>query len=136
MVLVAVGQDDRHDVVEPVTDGLEVRQDQVDARVVLVGEQHTAVDDQQLAAVLEHGHVAADLTETAEREHAQRPFGQRGRGGEVEVQMTQRMFRSERAARMTASCSSVACESGSRTRAELMTPWTCIAAFAAIAPCV
>ena len=67
VVLVAVREHDADHVVEPVLDRLEVGQDQVDAGLVLLGEQHAAVDDQQLAAVLEHGHVAADLAEAAER---------------------------------------------------------------------
>ena len=67
VVLVAVGEHQRLDVVEPVPDRVEVGQDQVDAGVVLLGEQHPAVDDQQPAVVLEDGHVAADLAEAAER---------------------------------------------------------------------
>ena len=47
--------------------GREVGQDQVDARLVLLGEEHAAVDDEELAVELEDGHVAADLAETAER---------------------------------------------------------------------
>ena len=67
VVLVAVGEDERLDVVEPVPDRLEVGEDQVDARVVLLGEEHAAVDDEQAAVVLEDRHVAADLAEAAER---------------------------------------------------------------------
>ena len=79
VVLVAVGQHDRLHVVEPVHDRREVRQDQVDAGLVDVGEQHAAVDDQQLAVVLEDGHVATDGTEAAERDDAQRTGGERRR---------------------------------------------------------
>ena len=75
VVLVAVGEDDADDVVEAVPDGGEVRQDQVDARLLLLGEEDAAVDDQQLAAVFEDRHVAADLTEAAERGDAQAAFG-------------------------------------------------------------
>ena len=49
----------------------EVRQDQVDSGLLLLGEEHAAVDDQQAAAVLEDRHVAADLAEAAERGDAQ-----------------------------------------------------------------
>ena len=59
------------DVVEPVPDRGEVGEDHVDAGLVLLGEQHAAVDDQQLAGVLEDGHVAADLAEAAEPDDAQ-----------------------------------------------------------------
>ena len=71
VVLVAVGEDDADDLVEAVPDPAEVGQDHVDARLVLLGEQHPAVDDQQLARVLEDGHVAADLAEPAEGDDAQ-----------------------------------------------------------------
>ncbi len=79
VVLVAVGEHERVDVVEPVLDGPEVRQDQVDAGRVLGREQHAAVDDEQPPVVLEHGHVAADLADAAERDDAQRALGQRWR---------------------------------------------------------
>ena len=61
MVLVPVGEDDGVDVVEPVLDDPEVGQDQVDARLLGLGEEHAAVDDQQPPGELQHGHVAADL---------------------------------------------------------------------------
>ena len=66
VVLVAVGEHDAEDVVEAVADGAEVGQDQVDAGLVLLGEEHAAVDDEELAVDLEDGHVAADLAETAD----------------------------------------------------------------------
>ena len=67
VVLVAVCEDDALDVVEAVPDGREVRQDQVDSGLLLLGEEDAAVDDEQAAAVLEDGHVAADLAEAAQR---------------------------------------------------------------------
>ncbi len=70
-------------VVEPITDVAEVREDQVDAGLVGLGEQHAAVDDQQPAAVLEDGHVAADLAEAAEGDDPQTLFGQRRRRTEL-----------------------------------------------------
>jgi hypothetical protein len=42
----------------------------VDAGLVLFGEEHAAVDDEQFAVVFEHGHIAPDLTEPAERDDA------------------------------------------------------------------
>jgi hypothetical protein len=62
-----VGEDEGLDPVEAVSDGIEVGQDQVHARMVLLGEEDAAVDDQQALVVLEDGHVATDLTEPAER---------------------------------------------------------------------
>ena len=40
-------------------------------------EEHAAVDDEQPPAVLEHGHVAADLADAAERDDAQGTLGER-----------------------------------------------------------
>src|SRR6218665_1071441 len=69
-----VGQHDTDDVVEAPLERLEIRQDQVDARLVLFRKEHSAVDDEDLAVVLEHGHVATDLAEPAEGRDAQRPL--------------------------------------------------------------
>ena len=81
VVLVAVREDDALDVVEAVPDGREVRQDQVDSGLLLLGEEHSAVDDQQPAAVLEDRHVAADLAEAAERGDAQAALRAASAGG-------------------------------------------------------
>ncbi len=88
VVLVAVGEHHGHDVVQPVPDRGEVRQDDVHAGLGLLGEQHAAVDDEQLALMLEDGHVAADLTQTAQGDDPQPSCG-KGRGGfELGVRMT------------------------------------------------
>ncbi len=71
MVLVCVGEHDRLDGVQPVPDGGEVGENEVDAGLVTLGEEHSAVDDEQPAVELEHGHVAPDLAETPERDDAQ-----------------------------------------------------------------
>ncbi len=57
----------------------QIRQDQVDAGLIVAGEQHTAVDDQQPAQMLENGHVAADFADSAQRGHPQTSGGQRPR---------------------------------------------------------
>ena len=87
VVLVAVREDDRLDVVQPVRDVVEVREDEVDAGLVVLGEEDAAVDDEQAPVVLEDGHVAADLTETAEGDDAQPSGGELGRQGEFGVGM-------------------------------------------------
>ncbi|GAA2603161.1 hypothetical protein GCM10010304_60390 [Streptomyces roseoviolaceus] len=97
VVLVAVREDDALDVVEAVPDGREVRQDQVDSGLLLLGEEHSAVDDQQAAAVLEDRHVAADLTETAERGDSQAAFGERRGRAEFGMRMTQKTLLTTRA---------------------------------------
>ena len=85
VVLVAVREHDRVDVVETVGDVLEVGQDQVDAGVVVLGEEHAAVDDEQPPGVLEHGHVAADLAEPPEGDDADAVLRERRRGGQLGV---------------------------------------------------
>ena len=87
VVLVAVGEHDAVDVVEAVPDVVEVGQDQVDAGLEVLGEQHAAVDDQQPAGVLEDGHVAADLAEPAERDDAQAAGRQLRRRAELGVRV-------------------------------------------------
>ena len=70
VVLVAVGEDDRLDVVGAVAQVGEVGQDEVDA-VHLGGREHQpGVDDDDLAVELDHGHVLADLAETAQGQHS------------------------------------------------------------------
>jgi hypothetical protein len=71
VVLVAVREDDRLDLVQAVPDPGEVGKDHVDPGLVLLGEEHAAVDDEETSLVLEDGHVPADLTEAAERDDAQ-----------------------------------------------------------------
>ena len=71
VVLVAVGQHDRLDVVQPVQDRRRSRAGSGRRRALDVGEEHPAVDDQQLAVVLENGHVATDGAEPAERDDPQ-----------------------------------------------------------------
>ena len=66
VILVGMRDDDGLDLVEAVLDVPDVRQDQVDAGLVVIGEQHPAVDDQQPAEMLENGHVAADLADAAQ----------------------------------------------------------------------
>ena len=122
VVLVAVGEDHRLHVVEPVLDVVEVRQDQVDAGVVVVGEQHAAVDDEQLAAVLDDGHVAADLAEAAERDDAHGAVGEGAGQLELGVRVAHRVGSVARAARSSSRCSGGDSTSGSRTAADSMTP--------------
>src|SRR5699024_5371520 len=71
VVLMPMGEDDGLDIVDAVLDVREIRQDQIDARLRILGEEHAAVDDQQFAAVLEDRHVATDLADPAERDDPQ-----------------------------------------------------------------
>jgi hypothetical protein len=93
----AVGEDDALDVVEAVPDGTEVRQDQVDSGLLLLREEHAAVDDQKAASVLEDRHVSADFTEASERGDPQAILREDRRSGEFRMRMTQKTLLTTRA---------------------------------------
>ena len=65
MILVAVGEHQSLDLVETILDVMEVRQDQINARLLFFREKHTAIDEQQMTIVFDHVHVAADFTKAA-----------------------------------------------------------------------
>jgi hypothetical protein len=79
VISVGVGEGQCLDVVKAFVNSAEVRQDQVDARRVGIGEEHAAVHDQQAPVELEDGHVPADLAEPAERDDPQAAAWQRRR---------------------------------------------------------
>jgi hypothetical protein len=99
VVFVAVREHDAVDVVEAVPDRTEVRKDQVDSGLLLLGEEHTTVDDQQAAAEFDDRHVAADLAETTERCDPQAAFGELRRRAELGMRMTQKTLLTRRAPR-------------------------------------
>ena len=70
VVLVAVGEHDRLDVVGAVAKVGEVGQHQVDPQHLGGREHQPGVDDDDAPVVLDHGHVLADLAEPAERQDA------------------------------------------------------------------
>ncbi len=80
VVLVTVGQHQANHVRPAVLQVGEVGDDDVDAGVVLLGEQNAAVNDQQLAAKFEDCHVAANLPQSTEGDDAHCSFGKGGRG--------------------------------------------------------
>ena len=71
VVLVAVGDDDRPQVAQPLLDVADVGDDQVDSALLLLRELAAAVEQDQVALVLDGGHVLADLADPAERDHPQ-----------------------------------------------------------------
>jgi hypothetical protein len=80
VVLVAVRQHDSVDQLKAVPDPGEVRQDHVHTWLVLFREQDPAVNYEEPTGVFENRHVAADLTQPAQRHDAQaamRQLGQR-----------------------------------------------------------
>ena len=76
----SIAGDSLLDVVDAVFDIAEIREDEIDARLVLLGEEHTAVNDEQLAIQLENGHVAADLAQTPQGSDAHGAISE-GAGG-------------------------------------------------------
>jgi hypothetical protein len=76
VVFVSVRENQADDVVQPIRDRVQAGQDEIDPRVVVIlGEQHAAVDQQQLARDLQNRHVAADVTQAAQRNDPQRLLG-------------------------------------------------------------
>ena len=87
VVLVRVGDDDGLDEAEPAVQAGEVGQDQVNPGLIGLGKQHPAVHHEEAAPVLEHGHVAADLTEAAETDQSQAVTGQWRRQAQFRMRM-------------------------------------------------
>ncbi len=81
VVLVGMGDEERLDLVPAFLEVRDVRDDEVDAEHLLVGEGEPAVDDDDRVAVLDDGQVLADLANATQRDDAQRLGGRRGRGG-------------------------------------------------------
>ena len=72
MILVAVGDHDRLDVVDAIAQVGEVGQDQIDPEHVGGREPQAGVDDDDPVVVLDDRHVLADLAQAAQRQHPQR----------------------------------------------------------------
>ena len=65
MVLVTVGDKEAPKAVVVLHQVADVGDDAVDAVHIVAGEGHAAVHHDDLAAILIHGHILADLVETA-----------------------------------------------------------------------
>ena len=74
VILMPVREHDCLDVVEPIGDGTEIRKDEVDSGLGILGKEHSAVQDQQAAVKLEDGHVATDLAEPAQGQNSDRTW--------------------------------------------------------------
>ena len=68
VILVPVREDDGVDAA--VAEVADVRQDEIDAEVLVARESETRVHDHDVVAVLVDGHVLADLAEAAKRNDA------------------------------------------------------------------
>jgi HD-GYP domain-containing protein (c-di-GMP phosphodiesterase class II) len=71
VVLVRVREDDRPDAVAVLRQVADVREDQIDAEVLVTRKREPGVDDHDLAAQLEQSHVLPDFADAAERDDAQ-----------------------------------------------------------------
>ena len=72
MVLVAVRQDDRANLVAVLEKIGDVRDDDVDAQQFLLGEQDAAVDDDDGVVHGERHHVHPEFAESAQRDYFER----------------------------------------------------------------
>ena len=134
VVLVAVGENDGLDGVQPVPDVVEVGQDQVDAGLEVLGEQHPAVDDEQPARRTRRPSCCARPQPRPPRATTRSPPSASAGGGPSSGcgWLTGRP-RGPRAAGRPRRRS--AGSSGGRTVRSGMTPRICSAALARIAPC-
>ena len=107
VVLVAVGDDDRLDVVDAVAQVREVGQHEVDAHHLGRREPQAGVDHDDAVLVLDDRHVLADLAQPAERQDAERAA--------QDVTPSSRPTALRGRARITPSSVSVASTSGSRS---------------------
>jgi hypothetical protein len=70
VILVPVRDDDGADVVLSLPQVREVRQDEIDAEVLVAREREACVDDDDPVVGLDDEHVLADLAEAAQRDQA------------------------------------------------------------------
>ena len=80
VILVCVREDDRAHRPLALAQVAEVREDQVDAEVLVPREREPGVDDDRVVPVLVDGHVLPDLAESAERDDSQRFWHRRSLG--------------------------------------------------------
>ena len=67
MILMPMGDDITAQLVQVALEISRIRNDQINAQHIVIRESHTAVDHDDITAVLDYGHVFADLIQTAER---------------------------------------------------------------------
>ena len=75
VVLVTVREHEAADIVQPLADGVEAGQDQIDPGMIIFWKQHAAVDQQQLAVELHDCHIPTDVAQATERDDAHRVRG-------------------------------------------------------------
>ena len=71
VILVSVGDEETAEAVMVLHQVAHIGNDAVDTVHIVAGESHTAVHHDDLAAILIHGHILADLVKTAKRDDFQ-----------------------------------------------------------------
>src|SRR5699024_4626669 len=123
-------------IVAPVTNGVEVGQDEGDTGLGVLGEERTAVDDQEPAAQLGHGHTASDLSEPSAWAAAQGVLGHGRWAAKLGRWGAHSRPAGLRPARRVSTSLSVAVGRGARIARLVVTPSIWTAALAMIAPWV
>ena len=72
VVLVAVGDHDATELILVLEDIGVVRKDEVDSRLIIIGEHEASVDEDHVIAALERGHVLSDAIKAAKRDDLER----------------------------------------------------------------
>ena len=67
MILMPMRQHQSIHLIQLALDITEIRQNQIHPRLLLLRKQHPAVNQQNMAIVLDHIHITADLTQTTQR---------------------------------------------------------------------
>ena len=69
MILMPMSQHQSIHPIQLILDIAEVRQNQIHARLLLLRKQHAAVNQQNMTVILDHIHIAANLTQTPQRDN-------------------------------------------------------------------
>ena len=82
-----VGQYEGGDVLEPVRNVAEVRQNQVNSGLVLRGKKYPAIDEEDFPLSFQNRHVAANFAESPQGDHSQHILAHGARFGKVLVKI-------------------------------------------------
>ena len=77
VILVSVRDDDAAELILVALHIGEIRDNEIHAGHFRIRERQTAVEDEHIVCALEHGHILADLVESAQERHADRRFRRR-----------------------------------------------------------
>jgi hypothetical protein len=72
VIFVAMGENYGRDIIQAILDVSKIRQDQINARLSLFRKQNSTINDQEFAAILQHSHIAANVSKTTKCNYAKR----------------------------------------------------------------